>query len=974
VSCRSRAEWIRAQGVAFVGAVMLLTPVAVGGVVYEDGFEDDAPGRIPLVGPGSWDVATQGAGCTNAIVATSPIGTGQALRLADPSVSAGVTLIENDDIGVRDEIHISFQMHETAAATGAFRTAIGRLLGQAHFAEVEIGAGRVVARLGNGSADVTPSGLQYAPGTTVTIDVMVNSGTGAISYAIGDLAGQLGPDRYDVWINGTLVIDEADPADSSGSIDAFSFYTTSASTGVDVYLDNVVVETLRPVASPDFTISVFPPSQPASRCDRITYQIAVLGEGGFASNVQLSATGLPGGVIATFAPVSVGPSGLSVATITLPPDLALNAYSFAVRATGGGKTHFKPATFVVSSDFVPSFPLEIVVQGQGSVAADPPMGPYLCGTVVTLTATTQPSHRLKSWAGTDNDASTSLTNTVTMNAAKTVTVTFEMVDCNANGIPDATDIAEATSQDCDANGVPDECEGDGDSDGTIDACDPCPADPDKTAPGICGCGVADTDEDDDGVTGCMDNCPQRANPEQEDEDADGRGNACDNCPAIANADQNDTDGDGLGDVCDPDDDNDGIADAEDNCPLAANADQADGDADGRGDACDNCPALANADQADRDRDGVGDACDNCPSVANEDQKNTDGDGSGDACDADDDGDGVNDGTDNCPLVANADQTDTDADSRGDACDNCPSIANADQKDTDGDGLGDVCDPDDDDDGIADDDDNCPLAANADQADGDGDGSGDACDNCPAAANVHQEDTDGDARGDACDNCPSAANPDQADADGDGVGDVCDNCRTIANADQANGDNDAFGDACDNCPAATNADQKDTDGDGVGDVCDNCRTLANGDQANADDDAFGDACDNCPTVASADQTDADADGYGDACDACPNDPATHDACVFPADADGSWSLSISEVTRYSAAWRNGALWPQPPNPIPISYVTWAANLWKAGETYHYEPGRAAPQGWQPGPAPPAGAAPPISRPDGARQRPDRHTTE
>jgi hypothetical protein len=40
----------------------------------------------------------------------------------------------------------------------------------------------------------------------------------------------------------------------------------------------------------------------------------------------------------------------------------------------------------------------------------------------------------------------------------------------------------------------------------------------------------------------------------------------DNCPDVSNADQYDFDGDGKGDVCDTDDDNDGWTDAIDNCP------------------------------------------------------------------------------------------------------------------------------------------------------------------------------------------------------------------------------------------------------------------------------------------------------------------------------------------------------------------------------------------------------------------------
>jgi hypothetical protein len=56
--------------------------------------------------------------------------------------------------------------------------------------------------------------------------------------------------------------------------------------------------------------------------------------------------------------------------------------------------------------------------------------------------------------------------------------------------------------------------------------DNCPNDPNKTQPGICGCGVADVDTDGDGIYDCNDNCPNIAN-DQKDSDYDTIGDACD---------------------------------------------------------------------------------------------------------------------------------------------------------------------------------------------------------------------------------------------------------------------------------------------------------------------------------------------------------------------------------------------------------------------------------------------------------------
>ena len=110
----------------------------------------------------------------------------------------------------------------------------------------------------------------------------------------------------------------------------------------------------------------------------------------------------------------------------------------------------------------------------------------------------------------------------------------EVVDCE-DGCPDDPEKTEPGLCGC---GTPDT---DSDQDGTPDCTDGCPNDPDKTEPGLCGCGTPDTDADQDGTPDCIDGCP--ADPEK-------------TAPGQCGCGSPDTDTDG-----------DGVADCNDDCPT-----------------------------------------------------------------------------------------------------------------------------------------------------------------------------------------------------------------------------------------------------------------------------------------------------------------------------------------------------------------------------------------------------------------------
>ncbi len=436
---------------------------------------------------------------------------------------------------------------------------------------------------------------------------------------------------------------------------------------------------------------------------------------------------------------------------------------------------------------------------------------------------------------------------------------------------------------------------DADRDGTGDACDACPLDPQNDADG-------------DGFCGDVDNCPGVASPDQIDTDGDEVGDVCDNCPQAPNTSQADADGDGLGNACD-------------NCPEAANPDQADGDGDAFGDACDNCPTTPNSGEPamlavdgssghaaslhriDRTTGAlvetigatglnhvtgidihpmtgilygvtnnpdrlitidpltgaatvVGSTFAQIPDISFAPDGTLYGWSEGG-----DDLVTINLATGQATVVGNCGCSTSNTGLAFDAAGTLYMKTN-DRLNVVNRATGTIVSfipiAAGQTDNVLEFDENDVLYAGLrtttgftlkrlDPATGQLTNVG----STPVTflsgitfGGSFQRDADRDGTGDACDACP--LDP-QNDADGDGLCGNVDNCPDFASPDQTDADGDEAGDLCDNCPQAPNTGQADADGDGLGNACDNCPEAVNPDQADGDGDAFGDACDNCPTT-------------------------------------------------------------------------------------------------------------------------------
>jgi hypothetical protein len=171
-------------------------------------------------------------------------------------------------------------------------------------------------------------------------------------------------------------------------------------------------------------------------------------------------------------------------------------------------------------------------------------------------------------------------------------------------------------QDC-QDQCPNQADADGDGDGVVNCLDGCPADPGKTAPGVCGCGISDVDTDGDGTPDCAEECPVGSDG---DSDGDGVPNCLDACPNDPAKTAPGACGCG---VADADSDGDGVPNCTDRCPGTPDVDA---DGDGKLNCEDGCPndatkiapGICGCGVADVDTDGDGtmNCNDGCPNDAN----------------------------------------------------------------------------------------------------------------------------------------------------------------------------------------------------------------------------------------------------------------------------------------------------------------------------------------------------------------------
>jgi uncharacterized membrane protein len=125
--------------------------------------------------------------------------------------------------------------------------------------------------------------------------------------------------------------------------------TITGTDGTITHTASVSLVVSAPVVG-DFSVGATPASQTVQAGNATTYTPTITPSGGFTGTVNLSASGLPAGASASFAPTSVtGGSGSSTLTVSTTSATAAGTYTLTITGTSGALTHSTTVTLVVTA-------------------------------------------------------------------------------------------------------------------------------------------------------------------------------------------------------------------------------------------------------------------------------------------------------------------------------------------------------------------------------------------------------------------------------------------------------------------------------------------------------------------------------------------------------------------------------------------------------------------------------------------------
>ena len=201
------------------------------------------------------------------------------------------------------------------------------------------------------SISTSPSSQTLTAGnsTTFTVSIAAIGGfTGNVGLAESGMPAGMQVSCSPASITGTGSCALSVSTTTSTAAGTYALTITGTS-GTLSHSASISVKVNAVTLTPDFTFSASPSSQSVTAGNSTTFTASVSAQNGFTGSVALSATGMPSGVTASFAPASITTSGSSTLTLTSTKSAAAGTYSLTLTATSGTITHTAGISLMVTA-------------------------------------------------------------------------------------------------------------------------------------------------------------------------------------------------------------------------------------------------------------------------------------------------------------------------------------------------------------------------------------------------------------------------------------------------------------------------------------------------------------------------------------------------------------------------------------------------------------------------------------------------
>jgi len=190
--------------------------------------------------------------------------------------------------------------------------------------------------------------------TSYTVTVTPSGGfTGTVSFSVSGLPAGAAATFNPTSVPGSGTSTMSVTTSSTTPTGSYPL-TIAGTSGTQTHTASVTLVVTAPV-TPNFSLSASPASQSVVQGASTSYTVTITPSGGFTGSVTLSASGLPAGAAASFAPnPATSTSTMSVTTSSTTPT---GSYPLTITGTSGTLSHTASVTLIVTAAATPNFTL-----------------------------------------------------------------------------------------------------------------------------------------------------------------------------------------------------------------------------------------------------------------------------------------------------------------------------------------------------------------------------------------------------------------------------------------------------------------------------------------------------------------------------------------------------------------------------------------------------------------------------------------